>query len=321
MRNELENLHGGNTKTEITSNQPFEGSISEDKNIAVLEFLDYTTKERVQKELIARQEHFEKLKEDGVNPDEWFKKIFGVSSVDIKVEERPYGLYFYGANDETFQKVFPFFTSTRHGGATINKVKYLKYPTFLNMVGFGSKDSADHELTHMFNDMLPLHDTTILYQKMQEDIDSPKNIETISKRKSEQYELWANSVLKDEILARIENDQILQTEEQNFDDNYTGEEKIFTTYEPSTLYDYVSPYKADTEKYGIDPVDRKTSDNFWELYHSVTDPIRKQWLEAYNKNISAIKNAILFGIPKPKIKAVVISEDFQNTETALKGLG
>jgi len=320
MRNEFENLHFGNIKPEVAADKLFEEGISEDKNPAVLEFLDNVAKERIQKETIARQELFEVLKKENANPDELFTKIFGVNSVGMKVEERPYGLYFYGADDNVFQKVYPSFTSVIHGGATISDVKYLKDANFLNKVGFGSKKSVDHELTHMFNSMLPLHDTAIQYQKIEENVNSPIDAETIFKKKSEQYELWANSELKDEILARIENDQILRAEEQDFNDNYSGEEKIFTTYEPKNLYGYVSPYKSETEKYGIEPVSNDASDNFWKLYHSVADPIRKQWLEAYNKNIVAIKKAIQAGVAKPKIKAVIISEKFENIETVLKTL-
>lgn len=303
------------------NDQEHETCSSESDDILLLDLLADATREKVQKNMAAREELIKKLTEQpGSTPEDWFKKIFGVPSPGVRAVIKQYGIYFYNVDYKAIKEIIPSYVFAFHRGVAINDPKFLEDKNFLNMVGFGRTDSTDHEFSHMFNSMLPFQETALEYEKMQEDVKSPRDPETIAKVKSEHYRLWANSILKDEILSRISNDQILKAEEQDFEDNYSSETKVFTTYEPRTLYGYISPYKSDAESFGVNTVSREEADRFWDLYYKAVDPIRKHWLDVYNKTLDAIQRAMRFGVSKLKIKAVIIEGDFENISTLIENL-
>ena len=299
-------------------------AVNEDRNIInrdintvmgmdVLKYLNEQTVLRVKSETNGRKERLDALqKECDSDADKMFHVIFGVKSSGMQMVIREYGIYFYHGNFTAFQKIVPSFSPLLHGGVMIGQANksLAKRPEFLGMVGFGAESSSGHEFIHMFNAMLPLNDVGKEYRSMQTDPSRPIDKGSIGSTKEEHYRLWANSILKDEILARIDNDQILKAEEQTYDDIASGGGKLFTTYGPSTLYEYMSPYEADTSEYGTDPISRKESDAFDVLYKEAIRPTRQHYLSAYNQTIRAIKNAISEEMPKAKIKAIIIDSPF-----------
>lgn len=72
----------------------------------------------------------------------------------------------------------------------------------------------------------------------------------------------------------------------------------------------MSDLRLFTSPYGIEPISKKQADEFYETYHKIFDPIRRKYLNIYNKNIRAIKQAINIGISKQKIKAILIETPF-----------
>ena len=286
----------------------------------VLGFLNTSTRSAIEREINRRGVLLDQLsKACGGDADCIFNNVFGVRSSGMEVLTRPYGVYFYG-DDSVFSQLVPLVGFMNNRGVSFppDPDNVVKRREFLGMVGFGDREVANHEFEHMFNSMLPFRTLQDEFEKLKPDISRPTDDDSIQVLKSRHYRLWANSFLKDEILARITNGQIMNAEEQTFDDVYSGGGRIFKTYEPDTLFEYVSPYKSDAHAYGVKPVSHDESDRFWERYHAVVDPIRRYWLDAYNLNIRLIKNTVSVGADTARLRAIIVETPFDKISEEIR---
>ena len=289
--------------------------IPDDNNIRALKYLDAKTRESAESNIAARKQIIDALLEEcGEDPSKVFQEIFGVPSSQLEMIKKPYGLYFHG-NETAFKKVYSKYNTFFIGG--IGGLTYLdfdkdlaplKRDKFIGMVGFGEMGSSGHELTHMFNSALPMHEIYEKYKDINNEFQNAKDEKGAREITERQYELWANSRLKDEILARIDNNQILEAKEETPDNPYTSGTRIFKSYEPDKHgYDFVHPEDEDDESFSPENI------KIWEQYQmNVVDPVRNLWIERYNQNIRAIKRAIENGVEKAKVKAIIIQNPFEN---------
>ncbi len=286
----------------------------------VLKYLDEETNAVVENNIVARRQMIDELVgSSNLDANKVFQEIFGVPATHVKMIVKPFGIYFMG-DEMAFKGAYPAFNLFFHNGLMASHVDDIsvRRKEFIGMIGFGNMHASVHELGHMFNSMLPMQEIFLKYKEIRTDRQRGKDEKTIYEIKTKQYELWANSSLKDEILARIDDGHILESEEQEFNDVYSSGTKIFTTYEPDSLYDFVSPYNNDVKEFGIEPTSEEECEEFRAVYDKVVDPIRNKWLERYNQNIRAIKKAITGGVEKAKIKAIIIKNPFENVAGELE---
>lgn len=286
----------------------------------VLEYLNEETRAIVEGNIATRKQKIDELVGAcNLDANKVFQEIFDVPATHAEMIVKPFGLYFTG-DEKAFKGAYPTFSSFLHNGLMVSHADdmLIRREDFIGMVGFGNIYASAHELDHMFNSMLPMQEIFLEYKEIKTDPQRGKDEKTIYEVKMKQYKLWANSFLKDEILARIDDGKILEAEEQEPRDVYSSGAKIFTTYEPNSLYEFVSPFKSDVKEFGIEPASREEYEQFQVMYDKIVDPIRNQWLERYNQNIRAIKKAITGGIEKAKVKAIIISNPFENIAIELE---
>ena len=190
------------------------------------------------------------------------------------------------------------------------------------MVGFGVATSAEHELDHMLNYALGLGKQLDAFLSVRTDVDSPTDSESIAQITGRHYELFVNSLLKDELIARIDNEQIFKVVEQPDSERYVlCDGKLFSSYRPRHLYEHISTVAEEVREFGVEPVSKEQYREFKDRYDQAADPIRLRWLGAYNEVVRAIHRVLAAGHSSAVVKATILSAAFEDLAARLESVG
>lgn len=297
----------------------------ENSELKILQHLSKTEGSKIEKEVARRKDLIQSLvlKYRG-DAKKLFSEVFGVEAQGpLQVVVRDYGIYFL-ASEPDIKKVVEHFNYLFHGGFVVGDgsfYKSFKRPDLINAVGMGSQESLAHEFEHMFSSMTSIGEKYRLLGKLRPLRHDQLSDTTIRVAKDMQFRLWANSQLKDELLVRMENGQILQAEQEKPTNSLSGGGAIFTTYRPEELIEPVTWLESEAQRLGVKPWKTKAEvDSFYDRYESILKPIRLRWLNHYNAVVPLLQKAYRAVYNLAQLKALIIETEFDKLSEALQKL-
>lgn len=233
------------------------------------------------------------LAQVGRDPIELFEKLFGQHADEpLELEVRPYGMYFWGSR-MLLAKVEPALL-TASGVAMMgrNGARLLKLPELNNMVGMGFGRNAHHEFVHLFNGQTPMAE---LKGRLEQMCLVSMDASYIDNKVGQQFDLWANSILKDELLARLETRDFAPLEQEASDNLFASPTRIFTQYQPDFLERRIAGECSQPTRDSGDPV------HLLEL--KARTFARRRWLGRYNQALGEVQSALSNRANPSKLRA------------------
>jgi hypothetical protein len=180
--------------------------------------------------------------------------------------------------------------------------------TFDDMVAFGKPSSDAHEKMHLFATMLPVTEHYQQYLDLTKDDPTlPFDDDSIKVRMRAVFHHLFNGSYKDELLARIENEQVLEEEEHT-----VGWKEMASMYDTYGHRNYEHPYVSLTEssvhREDLPEVTEQKKQRF-EQYYGLYIQVENEYIEISNRALRKLKRLVTEGVPKAEIIASLITQD------------